>query len=117
MKNVRANTTRGQAQTPDARSLDKSKEIGDIRSVDHDNTPKDQLVKVFDNQPLDVAPLFQKTVAEYEFVIKRDQVVQQLDTRKRLVRPQREVEFPKALRSPYVKRVVDFRTRLDTTEE
>ncbi|KAJ0452256.1 hypothetical protein HanRHA438_Chr15g0719781 [Helianthus annuus] len=137
MKNVRASRTRCEPQTPVVLSPAKSKSVGGVsttdlpqwtptmvvaayehmESVERDNAPKGQCVKIFQSEPLDITPLSQKTATEYEFAIKRDQVTRQLDMGKRMARPQRNVELPEALRSPYVKRVVDLRSRLDAAEE
>ncbi|KAJ0660086.1 hypothetical protein HanOQP8_Chr14g0533691 [Helianthus annuus] len=136
MKHARSTRTRSEPQTPVVLSAAKSKSDGGMSttdlsqwtptmvaaanehmdSIERDNTPKGQLVKIFQNEPLDITPLSQKTATKYEFACKRDQVVRQLDMGKRVVRPQRNVELPEALRSPYVERVVDITSRLDAAE-
>ncbi|MFS7899217.1 hypothetical protein Hanom_Chr00s048643g01778551 [Helianthus anomalus] len=123
MKHARSTATSSEPQTPIISSAAKRKSDGGVSttdlsqwtptmvaaanehmdSIERDNTPNDQLVKIFQNEPLNITPLSQKTAAEYEFACKRDQVVKQLDMGKRMVRPQRTIELPPALRSPYLK--------------
>ncbi|MFS8034657.1 hypothetical protein Hanom_Chr17g01583701 [Helianthus anomalus] len=55
-------------------------------------TPPNQLVEVVEQPPLVVTPISQKTAEEYEFSIRREQVIHELDQGKRNLRPQRQTE-------------------------
>ncbi|KAM0070435.1 hypothetical protein Hdeb2414_s0001g00013081 [Helianthus debilis subsp. tardiflorus] len=126
-------TTSGQPRTPAHRTLEKetSKENVElsqlsqwtpsffeelIKTVENTTTPPTQLLEVVEQPPLVVTPISQKTTEEYEFSIRRGQVIHELDLGKRKVRPQRQTELTDALRSPYMMRAVELRSKLDNAE-
>ncbi|KAF5801503.1 hypothetical protein HanRHA438_Chr06g0258081 [Helianthus annuus] len=125
-------TTTGQPQTPTDKTPEKeaNKENVDLsqlsqwtpslvqkiyKTVDKITTPTTQLAIV--EQPvIVVTPISQTSQEEYEYSIRRGQLIHELVLGKRKVRPQRQTELTNALRSPYVKRAVEIRAKLHNAE-
>ncbi|KAF5818945.1 putative papain-like cysteine peptidase superfamily [Helianthus annuus] len=87
-----------------------------IKTADKTTTPPTQLVEVVEQPPLVVTPISQKTAEEYEFSIRREQVIHELDQGKWNLRLQRQTELTETLKSPYMKRAVDLTSKLDIAE-
>ncbi|KAM0058414.1 hypothetical protein Hdeb2414_s0005g00170001 [Helianthus debilis subsp. tardiflorus] len=97
------------------------------KTVDKTTTQKTQLavieqpaqttqVEEMEQLALVVTPISQKTQEEYECTIRRGQLIHDLDLGKRKVRPERQTELTDALRSPYVKRAVEIKAKLENAE-
>ncbi|KAJ0534408.1 putative papain-like cysteine peptidase superfamily [Helianthus annuus] len=85
------------------------------KTVDKTTTPMTQLT-IVEQPAFVVTPISQRTQEEYEYSIRRGQLIHQLDLGKQKLRPQRQPELTDALRSPYVKRVVEIRAKLGNAE-
>ena len=137
-------TTTEQPQTPDDKTPEKeaNKENLDMsqlsqwtpslaeevcKTVDKTTTQTTQLavieppaqktqVEEMEKTALAVTPISQKTQEEYEYTIRRGQLIHDLDLGKPKVRPERQTELTDALRSPYVKRAVEIKAKLENAE-
>ncbi|XP_035830816.1 uncharacterized protein LOC118480200 [Helianthus annuus] len=137
-------TTTEQPQTPDDKTPEKeaNKENLDMsqlsqwtpslaeevcKTVDKTTTQTTQLAVIeppaqktqvdeMEKTALAVTPISQKTQEEYEYTIRRGRLIHDLDLGKPKIRPERQTELTDALRSPYVKRAVSIKAKLENAE-